>query len=121
MNKELNLLNCFPNIKRDIKARLYNKEKNRELAMKFSQEYFDGSREQGYGGYVYDGRWIEISKKIKNLFNPKDGNNFLDVGCVGFLMYDRKRSIQILMFLALMYLSMQRSSRSTDKRSDHIK
>lgn len=91
MNKELNLLNCFPNIKRDIKARLFNKEKNRELAMKFSQEYFDGSREQGYGGYVYDGRWIEISKKIKNLFNLKDGNNFLDVGCAkGFLMYDMK-------------------------------
>ncbi len=92
MNKELNLLNSFPNIKRDIKARLHNKEKNRELAMKFSKEYFDGSREQGYGGYVYDGRWIEISKKIKNLFFLKDGSKFLDVGCAkGFLMYDMKK------------------------------
>ena len=92
MNKELNLLNSFPNLKRDIKARLHNKEKNRKLAMKFSKEYFDGSREQGYGGYVYDGRWIEISKKIKKLFCLKDDSNFLDVGCAkGFLMYDMKK------------------------------
>lgn len=91
MNKELNLLDTFPTIKRDVKARLNNKEKNRELALKFSKEYFDGEREQGYGGYKYDGRWIKISEKIKKIFDLKEGSNFLDVGCAkGFLMYDLK-------------------------------
>ena len=87
--KELNLLNSFPNIVRDIKSRIKNKDNNRELALKFSKEYFDGTREQGYGGYNYDGRWIPVAQKIIQLFDLKDNSNFLDIGCAkGFLLYD---------------------------------
>jgi len=87
--KELNLLNSFPSIVRDIKSRIKNKDNNRELALKFSKEYFDGTREQGYGGYNYDGRWIPVAQKIIQLFDLKDNSNFLDIGCAkGFLLYD---------------------------------
>ncbi len=87
--KEYNLLDTFPNISRDYKARTINKSVNRSLALKFGKEYFDGSREQGYGGYKYDGRWIKVAKKLIKIFNLKNGSKFLDVGCAkGYLMFD---------------------------------
>jgi len=89
MLTELNLLNSFPKVQRDINARKINKIKNRELALKFGKEYFDGSRDQGYGGYVYDGRWVKVAKKLKTIFNLSDRSRILDVGCAkGFLLYD---------------------------------
>lgn len=86
---ELNLLNSFPKVARDVKSRAKNKNTNKELALKFSKEYFDGTREQGYGGYNYDKRWIPVAKKIIKLFKLKNNSNFLDIGCAkGFLLYD---------------------------------
>lgn len=89
MGKYLNLLNTFPKIVRDINLRKLNKKKNRKIALKFSKEYFDGKRETGYGGYYYDGRWIEIAKKIIKKYKLKKNSKILDVGCAkGFLMHD---------------------------------
>lgn len=89
--KKINLLNSFSKTVRDIKSRIKNKVNNRKLALKFSKEYFDGTREQGYGGYNYDSRWIPVAKKIIKLFNLTDNSNFIDIGCAkGFLLYDIK-------------------------------
>ena len=89
---KINLLESFPNIKRDIKSRLINKDENRRIALEFGKEYFDGNREQGYGGYVYDGRWEKVAKRIIELFDLKKDSKFLDIGCAkGFLMHDMKR------------------------------
>ena len=86
---ELNLLNTFPKISRNIEDRKKNKAINRKLAMQFEKEYFDGTREQGYGGYYYDGRWMKVAKKLISLFNLSNGSKFLDIGCAkGFLLYD---------------------------------
>jgi cyclopropane fatty-acyl-phospholipid synthase-like methyltransferase len=86
---EVNLLNRYPRAKRNVTARLGNKAENRALAMKFGQEYFDGTREQGYGGYRYDGRWIPIAEDIVRHFKLKAGDRVLDVGCgKGFLVKD---------------------------------
>ena len=86
---EVNLLARYPKSKRNVKARIGNKEENRALAMKFGKEYFDGSREQGYGGFRYDGRWIPIAEDIVRHFNLKAGDRVLDIGCAkGFLVKD---------------------------------
>lgn len=86
---EVNLLARYPRAKRDVKARLGNKDVNRAIAMKFGKEYFDGTREQGYGGYRYDGRWLPIAADIVRHFNLKPGDRVLDVGCgKGFLVKD---------------------------------
>jgi SAM-dependent methyltransferase len=86
---EVNLLTRYPRAKRNVKARLGNKEENRALAMKFGKEYFDGTREQGYGGYRYDGRWVPIAEDIVKHFNLKPGDRVLDIGCgKGFLVKD---------------------------------
>jgi SAM-dependent methyltransferase len=84
-----NLLNQPEKLERDVSVRLKNKEKNRELALKFGFEYFDGPREQGYGGYVYDGRWQAVSQNLIEKYNLSSSSKFLDVGCAkGFLMHD---------------------------------
>ena len=86
---EVNLLARYPAAKRNIKARLVNKEENRRIAMRFGREYFDGPREQGYGGYRYDGRWIPIAEDIVKHFGLKRGDRVLNVGCgKGFLVKD---------------------------------
>lgn len=86
---EVNLLARYPRANRNVKARVGNKEENRAIAMKFGREYFDGTREQGYGGYRYDGRWLPIAEDIVKHFNLKPGDRVLDIGCgKGFLVKD---------------------------------
>jgi SAM-dependent methyltransferase len=86
---EVNLLARYPKSKRNIQARLENKEENRTLALKFGKEYFDGTREQGYGGFRYDGRWIPIAEDIVRHYDLKPGDKVLDIGCAkGFLVKD---------------------------------
>ena len=86
---EVNLLTRYPRAKRNVKARLGNKEENRTIAMKFGKEYFDGTREQGYGGFRYDGRWVPIAEDIVRHFGLKPGDRVLDIGCAkGFLVKD---------------------------------
>jgi ubiquinone/menaquinone biosynthesis C-methylase UbiE len=87
--KKINLLKTFPKIYRDINSRKKDKNKNRNLALKFSKDYFDGNRNSGYGGYYYDGRWINIAKSIIKIYKLKKNSKVLDVGCAkGFLMHD---------------------------------
>lgn len=84
-----NLLNHKPTLKRDSSKRLTNKEAYRATAMRFGKEYFDGHREQGYGGYRYDGRWKPVAQRIVKKYRLEPNDRVLDIGCAkGFLMSD---------------------------------
>lgn len=86
---EVNLLETYPKAVRDVGARLRDKERNREIALRFGFEYFDGPRDQGYGGYRYDGRWVNVAKRMIDHFALRPGDSVLDVGCAkGFLVKD---------------------------------
>ncbi len=86
---EINLLSRYPKTKRNIAARVTNKDENRAIALKFGREYFDGTREQGYGGFKYDGRWLPIAEDIVEHYGLKAGSRVLDIGCAkGFLVKD---------------------------------
>jgi len=86
---EINLLAKYPKLKRDIKARTVDKEKNRKIALNFGKEYFDGTREQGYGGFKYDGRWVDIAEDFVRYYGLSKGDRVLDIGCAkGFLVKD---------------------------------
>ena len=86
---EVNLLAPIPKARRRVSARIAEKEKNRAIALDFGEAYFDGPREQGYGGYTYDGRWAAVAKRIIQHFDLRPGQRVLDIGCAkGFLVKD---------------------------------
>jgi SAM-dependent methyltransferase len=86
---EINLLRHYPRAKRKLGQPRSIDPANRAAALKFGAEYFDGSREQGYGGYHYDGRWIPIARDLVDHFKLRPGDRVLDIGCAkGFLLKD---------------------------------
>ena len=86
---EIDLLRHCPRGKRKMDKPRSLDPANREVALKFGAEYFDGKREQGYGGYRYDGRWVPIAQDIVRHFGLRSWNRVLDVGCAkGFLAKD---------------------------------
>ncbi len=87
---EVNLLARLPKTKRNIEKRKEAQTpENIAISRKYGQEYFDGPREVGYGGYRYDGRWIPIAEDFVRHFKLKPGDRVLDVGCAkGFLVKD---------------------------------
>ena len=86
---EINMLCDLPKPKRNLKERNEAQELQRDVALKFGKEYFDGDRTQGYGGYRYDGRWIPVAKRFVATWGLKPGDKVLDIGCAkGFLVKD---------------------------------
>jgi SAM-dependent methyltransferase len=87
---ETNLLRRYPKAKRNIEKRTEGQSAhNIAVARRYGREYFDGPREQGYGGYRYDGRWKAIAEDMIAHWGLKPGDRVLDVGCAkGFLVKD---------------------------------
>lgn len=86
---EINLLHRYPRSRRNVTARHAAQERQREVAMRFGKEYFDGDRSQGYGGYRYDGRWLPVAETFRDHWGLKRGDRVLDIGCAkGFLVKD---------------------------------
>jgi SAM-dependent methyltransferase len=89
MMREIDLLRHCPRVRRKLEKPRSVAAANREAALRFGVEYFDGRREQGYGGYRYDGRWVPIARDSVAHFGLKAGDRVLDVGCAkGFLVRD---------------------------------
>src|SRR5437868_1612824 len=87
---EIDLLRRYPKAKRDIQKRQAAQSPEAiKTARQYGFEYFDGTRDQGYGGYRYDGRWLPIAEDIISHYGLKAGDRVLDVGCAkGFLVKD---------------------------------
>ena len=68
----------------------FGKPRIMKRAKKYSFEYWDGTRNRGYGGYKYmrvDGK--KLQKKLIKCYKLKPGSKILDVGCgKGFLVYE---------------------------------
>jgi len=77
--------------KRDYVARVvqYDKAACAEVASRFGEDYWDGERQYGYGGYRYDGRWRPIAERMAKHYGLRPGMRILDVGSgKGFLLYE---------------------------------
>ena len=64
-------------------------------AKKYGENYWDGDRKFGYGGYKYiPGRWKPLAEKLIETYNLKPNSKILDVGCgKGFLLFEIKKII----------------------------
>jgi SAM-dependent methyltransferase len=92
--REVDLLDSYPRVKRDIDSRAAAVEEQREVAKQFGREYFDGDRTQGYGGYRYDGRWVRVAERFRDEYGIRPGMTILDVGSAkGFLLHDFRQVI----------------------------
>jgi ubiquinone/menaquinone biosynthesis C-methylase UbiE len=64
----------------------------KEVSRRFGQEYFDGDRMYGYGGYRYHPRfWQPTVQRFREYYELPDTGALLDVGCAkGFMLHDFK-------------------------------
>jgi SAM-dependent methyltransferase len=96
IGSEVDLLINYPKPKRDLESRAATKtEEVRSVARKFGQEFFDGNRKYGYGGFSYNPRfWEEVVPTFQDFYQLSNESRVLDVGCAkGFMMYDFSRLI----------------------------
>lgn len=65
-----------------------------KIAKQFSQDYWDGDRKFGYGGYRYDGRWHAVAQAMAAHYDLKPSDKVLDVGCgKAFLLYEFTQAV----------------------------
>jgi len=91
MGSEIDLLRNYPKPNRDLNARLEAKTaKARQIARKFDFDYFDGSRNHGYGGFSYNPRfWQPVIPDLISQYSLTKNSSVLDVGCAkGFFLHD---------------------------------
>ena len=68
--------------------------KKKISAWKKNKAFYDGSREDGYGGFKYDGRWLKILPKIIKRYKLNSSSRVLEIGCKkGFLVHDLKKLV----------------------------
>jgi hypothetical protein len=92
--REIDLLDSYPRVTRDIESRAAAVEEQRAIAKQFGREYFDGERTQGYGGYRYDGRWVRVAERFRDEYGIVAGMTILDVGSAkGFLLHDFRQVV----------------------------
>ena len=77
--------------KRDYLSRMIDqKVECMQIAKNYGEEYWDGDRRYGYGGYSYiPGRWKSIAQQLIEVYQLGPGSSILDVGCgKGFLLHE---------------------------------
>ena len=63
--------------------------RNRIIASSRDKHFFDGDRENGYGGFAYDGRWEPIARMMCEEYKLDDKAGVLQINCEkGFLLHE---------------------------------
>jgi len=92
MGKLLNIVTpLHQQTRRDYLARMVDDKVQCMLkAKEYEQDYWDGDRRFGYGGYKYmPGRWKPVAEALIQEYGLGPGSRVLDVGCgKGFLLYE---------------------------------
>lgn len=93
---EIDLLRNYPKTKRDPNARAEAKTaEDVAIARQFGEEFFDGDRKRGYGGFYYHPRfWQPVIPDLVAHFGLTGESSVLDVGCAkGFMLHDMQTLI----------------------------
>lgn len=69
--------------KRDYLARMNDDKVHcMGVAKQYGEDYWDGDRRYGYGGYRYiEGKWKPVAEKLIELYRLDNNSSILDVGC----------------------------------------
>ena len=71
---EVNILAGYP---KPTKPRFVGRNmrtiNHRLTAVERGENFFDGDRNFGYGGFNYDGRWLPIAERIVTLYGGETG------------------------------------------------
>ena len=70
-------------------------EADQAVARRFGEEFFDGDRRHGYGGFAYHPRfWQPVVPTFRDYYGLTGESSVLDVGCAkGFMVRDLKELI----------------------------
>lgn len=93
---EIDLLKNYPRTERDPEQRGQAKtSSDQEIAREFGEDFFDGDRRHGYGGFYYNPRfWEPVIPTFQAHFGIRPSDSILDIGCAkGFMLYDLTRMI----------------------------
>ena len=85
--------------KRNFIERMLNEKiKCMKESKKYSQNYWDGDRKYGYGGYKFiDGYWRPLAKKLIKDYKLSNKSSIIDIGCgKGFLLYEIKKILPLI-------------------------
>ena len=65
-----------------------------KIAKKYGEQYWDGNRRFGYGGYKFiDGYWKQTALKLIKTYRLNNDSKILDTGCgKGFLLHELKKN-----------------------------
>jgi len=88
---EIDLLENYPKTKRNLEERAEAKtEEDKAIGRKFGEDYFDGDRKHGYGGFGYQPRfWQPVVPAFIDKYGLTGNSKVLDVGSgKGFMMHD---------------------------------
>ncbi len=88
--QEYNLLEEYPALdKPRFVSEGHRTIEHRIISTQRDQNFFDGDRNFGYGGFKYDGRWKKIAEKIIKRYNLNKDSKILQINCEkGFFIYD---------------------------------
>ena len=79
--------------KRDYLGRMQDEKVHcMQIAKQYAEEYWDGDRRYGYGGYRYlPGRWQPVAEGLIAEYGLTDQSSVLDLGCgKAFLLHELK-------------------------------
>ena len=87
---EINLMRFYPRQQGRRAQRPRITDEDRRVARRFDQNYFDGDRRHGYGGFRYHERfWTDTVRLFRDHYRLSEDAAVLDVGCAkGFMLYD---------------------------------
>ena len=75
--------------------------KNKIAASYRDEGYYDGDRNNGYGGFNYDGRWKKIVQTMVEDYQLTEKSAVLQIGCEkGFLLHDFHDALAAFQLLA---------------------
>jgi hypothetical protein len=68
--------------------------KQRLIAWELDERYYDGHRDNGYGGFSNDGRWDDLVIKLQSRYKLNESSCIVDLGCKkGFILESVKKAL----------------------------